>query len=285
MSEEIIIRPLEHWDEYLAVEEMQRTVWQMPDWRDAVPANLLIAMRKNGGILLGAFDGKNIIGFVFSFVGTDESNGALKLKHHSHMLAVVPEYQSRNIGARLKFAQRDMALTQGIDLMTWTYDPLQALNANLNLVRLGAIARHYIPNAYGEMTDGLNAGIPSDRFEAEWWLASSRVVERAQREPQKRDWAQLVRTGAQEIFAIKRDASGFNRVEKEWEPHAPTLILEIPYRINALKAAAPDLAHEWRIRTRDFFSNAFTEGYVCTDFLIAPERAAYVLTRDPGIDA
>ena len=286
MSEsEISIRPVKTWDEYIAIEHLERTVWQMPDWRDAVPANLLITIHKNGGILLGAFDGAKMVGFVFSFIGSEKFDGALKLRHCSHMLAVLPEYQKRQLGARLKFAQRDAALAQNIDLMTWTYDPLQTLNANLNLVRLGAMARRYLPNAYGEMTDGINAGIPSDRFQAEWWLASPQVVERAAREPQRTNWDQLVRAGAQEVFTIKSDAAGFVRVEKEWEPHAPILIAEIPARINALKTAAPALALEWRTRTRDFFTNAFEMGYTCTDFLIAPrdqrERAAYVLTRAP----
>lgn len=282
---EISIRPVKTWDEYLAVEHLERTVWQMPDWRDAVPANLLITIHKNGGILLGAFEGAQMVGFVFSFIGSEKFDSTMKLKHCSHMLGVLPEYQKRQLGARLKFAQREAALAQKIDLMTWTYDPLQALNANLNLVRLGAIARRYIPNAYGEMTDGINAGIPSDRFQPEWWLMSPRVVECIAHERKPTNLDQLVRAGAQEIFTTKFDADGFVRVEKEWEPHAPTLIAEIPARINPLKTAQPALALEWRTRTRDFFTNAFDLGYACTDFLIAKrdpyERAAYVLSRAP----
>ncbi len=286
MSEsEISIRPLKNWDEYLAVEQLQRAVWQMPDWRDAVPANLLVTLHKNGGVVLGAFDGAKMVGFVFSFIGSEEFDGKTKLKHCSHMLAVLPEYQKRKLGARLKFAQRDCVLAQHIELVTWTYDPLQALNANLNLVRLGAIARRYLSNAYGVMTDGINVGMPSDRFQTEWWLAAPRVAERAAREPRVSNWDQLVRAGAQQIFMTKFDSSGLVHIEKEYDPHAPTLIAEIPARINALKTTAPDLALEWRTRTRDFFTNAFELGYVCTDFLIAPgenrERAAYVLTRAP----
>ena len=287
MSEkDLVIRPLQNWDEYLAVEELERRVWQMPDWRDAVPANLLIAIAKSQGIILGAFDGVQLVGFVFSFIGLDAKLEPPKLKQCSHMLAVIPEYQSRKLGAQLKFAQRDVALAQGIDLMTWTFDPLQALNANLNLVRLGAIARRYIPNAYGAMSDGLNAGLASDRFEVEWWLRSARAAERATRAPPRSNWDQLVRTGAQEVFTIQFDSNGFARVEKEWEPHAPILLAEIPSRLSALKAAAPELARDWRARTRDFFTNAFEEGYTCVDFLLATrdgrERAAYVLSRDPG---
>jgi predicted GNAT superfamily acetyltransferase len=135
------------------------------------------------------------------------------------------------------------------------------------------------------MSDGLNAGIASDRFEVEWWLTAPRVVERAAREPQRSTWEQLVRAGAQEVFTLQFDSNGFARVDQEWEPHAPTLLAEIPSRLSELKTAAPDLAHAWRTRTRDFFMNAFSEGYACVDFLIGTrdgqERAAYVLSRAP----
>lgn len=282
----ISIRPFKSWDEFLAAEELQRSIWQMPDWRDSVPANLLITVYKNGGVLLGAFDGSQMVGFVFSFIGSESPNGAMKIKHCSHMLAVLPEYQARKIGTRLKFAQRDVVLAQNINLMTWTYDPLQALNANLNLVRLGAIARLYITEAYGEMTDGLNAGLGSDRFQAEWWLDSQRVVERAKSEPRASDWDSLVRSGAQEIFAVAMDQRGFPIISSASEPNAEMLIAEIPASISAIKSAAPDLAREWRMRTREFFTCAFRQGYAASDFVFATRgnnrRAAYVLTRSPG---
>lgn len=284
----ISIRPLKSWDEFLAAEELQRSIWQMPDWRDSVPANLLITVYKNGGVLLGAFDDDRMVGFVFSFIGSEARNGEMKMKHCSHMLAVLPEYQSRMIGTRLKFAQRDTVLAQHINLITWTYDPLQAGNANLNLVRLGAIARQYINDAYGDMTDRLNAGLASDRFQAEWWLESPRVVERAKREPRASDWASLVNSGAQEIFTIRLDELGFPHIEGVSKPHADTLIAEIPSRISAVKTAVPDLAREWRMRTRDFFKCAFTSGYIATDFVFGTQgndrRAAYVLTRSSSMD-
>ncbi len=285
---DLSIRPLESWDEYLDAEEIQRSVWQMPDWRDSVPANLLITVYKNGGVILGAFDGSKLVGFVFSFVGSDTQNGAMKMKHCSHMLAVLPDYQSRKIGARLKFAQREVVLGQHIDLITWTYDPLQALNANLNLVRLGAIARQYILDAYGEMTDGINAGLGSDRFQVEWWLNAPRVIACAAH-PERNEtksWDSLVRSGAQEIFAVTTDARGFPRVENATEPRAETLIAEIPAHIGALKTSAPDLAREWRMRTREFFTRAFATSYTATDFVFATcgnvRRAAYVLTHAPS---
>lgn len=263
--ERVIIRPLHDWSEYLAAEELQRSVWRMPDWRDAVPANLLITIQKNGGILLGAFDGDRLAGFAFSFVGIDRHLDPPLLKHCSHMLAVLPEYQSRHLGVQLKFRQRELALAQGIELMTWTYDPLLALNAKLNLTRLGAVARRYIPDAYGEMTDGLNAGLASDRFEVEWWLNSARARACAAGAP----FTAGSETGME--WPYVRDAA---------EIDGDNFLVEIPDDLAALKAASPERAREWRSRTRAIFTRAFAVGYTATAFVTAP-RPAYVLTRGP----
>jgi len=282
----ISIRRLKAWDEYLAAEELQRVVWQMPDWRDAVPANLMIAVNKNAGLALGAFtpDGR-LVGLAFGFIGMEWRAGLAKFKHHSHMLAVLPEYQSRKIGIRLKFKQREETLAQGIDLMTWTYDPLQAGNANLNLMHLGAMARRYLPDAYGEMTDGLNAGIASDRFEVEWWLNAPRVKQCAAGQPQRYDWAALLGAGVLEVFRVNLDAHGLPHIESENALHGERLLLEIPASIRAVKTASLDLAREWRARTRDVFRRAFAAGYAAVGFVFMTQdghrRAAYLLSREP----
>jgi predicted GNAT superfamily acetyltransferase len=274
---ELAIRPLKTWDEYLAVEELQRVVWQMPDWRDAVPANLLIAIHKNGGCALGAFDGARVIGFAFSFLALDPPTR--QLKHHSHMLAVLPAYQARKLGARLKWAQRDCARTQNIALMTWTYDPLLALNARLNLAHLGALARRYTPNAYGEMTDGLNAGLASDRFEVEWWLDSPRVNEHAHGATHRAEWnADLPRA-----FDVAFDARDLPRIKRVHPLDGAELLVEIPAHLAAVKSADPELAREWRAATRDVFQNAFANGYCAIDLVTrvegARQRTAYLLTH------
>lgn len=282
----VSIRPLKAWSEYLAAEELQRVVWQMPDWRDVVPANLMIAVNKNAGLALGAFasDGR-LVGLAFGFIGMEKYAGQPKLKHHSHMLAVLPEYQSQKIGVRLKFGQREETLARGIDLMTWTYDPLQARNANLNLMHLGAIARRYLVSAYGEMTDGLNAGIASDRFEAEWWLNAPRARECAAGRPPRLEWDALVRAGAQVVFRVRLDARGLPHIESEDDARGEQLLLEIPAHIGAVKAGSLDLAREWRARTRDAFQRAFAAGYAATGFVFTMQdghsRAAYVLSRAP----
>ncbi len=280
------IRPLSDWNEFLAAEELQRAVWQMPDWRDAVPANFLITALKNGGIVLGAFDAAHLVGLAFSFIALDRHFDPPLLKHHSHMLAVLPEYQGRRIGLELKWQQRDLALAQNIRLMTWTYDPLLGPNANLNLMRLGAIARRYIVNAYGEMTDGLNVGLPSDRFEVEWWLDAPRVrARRAAALPALADWDALVAGGARVVSLDEPEALA-------WDSHVEVLLVEIPPDLAALKAADPASALSWRRRTRAVFQSAFGAGFAATAFIPAaasdaataslPSRAAYVLTRQPA---
>ena len=283
----ISIRALKTPAEFVAAEEVQQRVWQMPDWRDAVPANLLIAVSKGGGTVLGAFaaDG-TLVGLAFSFIGLDAHAEPPKLKHHSHMVAVLPEFRSQGIGIQLKFKQRADALTQGIDLMTWTYDPLQARNANLNLARLGAIARRYIVNAYGEMTDGLNAGLASDRFEVEWWLNTTRVQTCAAGQPLVFNWDDWVRAGAQRVFRTHIDARGLPHIEHADDLRGAQLLVEIPASIGAVKSASLDLAREWRAQTREVFLRAFAVGYAAVGFVFADRdghpRAAYVLSGEPA---
>lgn len=282
----ITFRPMQAWDEYLAAEELQRAVWQMPDWRDAVPANLLITVQKNGGIVLGAFDGTRLVGLAFSFLGYDHHFESPQLKQCSHMLAVLPGYQSRKLGVLLKLKQRELTIAQGIHLMTWTYDPLLALNANLNLTRLGAIARRYVQNAYGEMTDGLNSGLPSDRFEVEWQLDSPRVLERLAGAAARLDWETLVQQGAHLVFETAMDDAS-PRIQHVNPLEGDRLLVEIPSDLGRVKSSDPALAHDWRMRTREVFTRAFAAGYAATDLVFASRepgaRAAYVLTREEAL--
>jgi predicted GNAT superfamily acetyltransferase len=170
----IIIRPLTTHDELLAVEQLQRDAWGVPDI-DVVPLHMLITPPRHGGLLLGAFDGDRLAGFVFGFLGLTPDG---RLKHCSHMAGVHPDYRDHGVGYSLKLAQRDHVLAQGLDLVTWTFDPLETRNAWLNFHKLGVICNTYIRNLYGAMRAAINAGPPSDRFEVEWWIRSERVVER-----------------------------------------------------------------------------------------------------------
>jgi predicted GNAT superfamily acetyltransferase len=255
---EIEIRVCKTWNECVACEELQYVVWGPPDYREVVPAHLLITAVKNGGLLIGAFEQGKMMGFAFGFLGYDHDAGTLRLKHTSHMLGVLPGIRSQGLGAALKWKQREEALKQGLELMTWTYDPLQAINAHLNLTRLGAIARRYIRDAYGEMTDELNAGIPSDRFEVEWFLTSRRVESLADRAESP------VLNDARQIYQVTWDAEGYPFVGEIAELAGSELIVEIPADITEIKRRNLALARQWRAWTRETFERAFSAGYAAT---------------------
>jgi predicted GNAT superfamily acetyltransferase len=150
--------------------EIQLAVWGYADG-DLIPKRVFVVARSIGGQVIGAFVGSTLVGFAMSLPGHRDGRPYL----HSHMLAVLPAYRNRGLGRRMKLAQRDDALARGFDLMEWTFDPLEIKNAHLNIARLGAIARRYLPNFYGPSTSHLQGGLPTDRLVAEWWLRSERV--------------------------------------------------------------------------------------------------------------
>lgn len=281
-SEGIEIRVCKTWEECVQCEEVQRRVWDMPDFRDVVPASFLITAAKNGGLLIGAFQGARMIGFAFGVLGSEGAGETRRLKHTSHMLGVLPDVRVKGLGALLKWRQREEALKQGLDLMTWTYDPLQAVNAYLNLARLGAIARRYTRDAYGEMTDALNAGIASDRFEVEWFLTHERVAAR-----QTRAALTEIPRDANIVFRIEWRDGTLPVITDENPLHGALLGVEIPSDLNALKAQDRALAAAWRERTRSTFERAFALGYAATDVLRVRDAAGrprvyYLLTRFDG---
>ena len=177
---EWILHILETPEEMTAVEQLQRLVWAAPDI-EIVPKDILLAMVHNGGVAIGAYLGTDLIGVTFGFPGTYATPDGPRLKHHSHILAVHPDWASKGIGFALKRAQWQMVRKQGIDRITWTYDPLLSRNAHLNIARLGAVCSTYLRSEYGEMKDGLNAGLPSDRFQVDWWINTTRVWRRISR--------------------------------------------------------------------------------------------------------
>lgn len=179
------IAPLTNLDQYERCVELQLAVWGYSDG-DLVPRRMFLLAQHIGGQVLGAFvlepgeADETIVGFALAWPGY--RNGKPYL--HSHMLAVLPEYRNLGLGRRLKLAQRDDALARGIDLMEWTYDPLEIKNAHLNIARLGAISRRYEENFYGASSSPLQGGLPTDRLYAEWWLRSPRVTSILNGEPQ-----------------------------------------------------------------------------------------------------
>lgn len=247
-TSDITIRQIETFAELRAVEELQKNVWGIPDL-DVVPVTQLIAAKAAGGVLLGAFDRKTLVGFVYGFVAKE--NG--ELAHHSHMLAVKHAYRNFNLGYKLKLAQREAVLAQGIDLITWTFDPLQSLNAYFNFTKLGVVSDRYLVNFYGEDAASFLHQSGTDRLWVKWHLASERVVQR------------------------------LNSTKPSLENPSDKLLIEIPGNINAVQQESPELAFEWRARTRRAFTEALRAGYAVKDFFRETRSAEtvgiYVLGR------
>ena len=159
---------------------LQKTIWGFDD-ADLLPFRLFVVATKIGGQLLGAFAAGRMIAFCVAIPGL-KKQGEVYL--HSHMLGVLPEYRNAGVGRQLKLRQRDDALARGIDLIEWTFDPLDVKNAHFNIERLGTIVRRYLRNQYGVSSSVLHGGLPTDRCVAEWWIDKPRpnaeVIERIQ---------------------------------------------------------------------------------------------------------
>jgi predicted GNAT superfamily acetyltransferase len=166
----IVIRHCRGIPEFEACIRVEREVWKSSDI-DIVPTPLFVVASETGGQVLGAFQGADLVGFTLAICGWRARRPFL----HSHMTAVLPAHRDSGIGRRLKLYQREDALARGINLVEWTFDPLVTKNAYFNFMRLGAIARRYIPNAYGITTSPLHGSLPTDRLVAEWHLRSDRV--------------------------------------------------------------------------------------------------------------
>ena len=293
------IRPVADHAEYHAVERLQAEVWNLPDV-EIVPLHVLVTAAKNGGLLLGAFDGDRLAGFVFGFPGLTPEG---RLKHCSHMAGVHPAYRDQNLGYWLKLAQREAVLAQGIDLITWTFDPLEARNAWLNFRKLGAVCNTYLRNVYGDMRDGLNAGLPSDRLQVDWWIGSERVEGRLRvgedspssisslggRRAGSGD-AEVAREGdspsSNSSLRGRRAGSGSDPLSL-WDCLRPGVgrdgvrekrtSIEIPASFQSIKSTDMSLALQWRMETRRAFEDAFASGYVVTDVLREGDLRRYVL--------
>ena len=249
--------------DYAACVELQRLTWGR-DFSDVVPASMLKVTQKAGGIAAGAFaaDG-GLLGFIYGLTGYVEGRPF----HWSHMLAVNPAARDLGLGTRLKLYQREILLAAGIDEVRWTYDPLEARNANLNLNHLGGEIAEYVEEMYeGEMGD-LARGIGTDRFIVSWRIASERVaralVDQRQGEADRFREAPVANPGAAE-----RDL-----------PAEPRVRVEIPENIQAVKVERPETAMGWRMSTRQAFETYLARGYKVEVFYREAGRCFYGLER------
>lgn len=243
----------------------------------AVPPQLLLAVAHNGGfVALGYVEGDDApAGFVFGFLGIYDFH----FRHHSHMLAVRERHRRSGLAVKLKEAQRDHCLDQGIDTVAWTMDPLEARNAHFNFAKLGTFARTYGRDWYGDMPDRLNAGLPSDRLYIEWRIATDHADRRLRGADEIPSLEGAEGEGVRWLLAATGDAPG---------PAGPLggdshLLVAIPSDFQAIKARDRDLALRWRHAVREALEPAFAAGYAAVEFLRSADRArgAYLLVKQP----
>jgi predicted GNAT superfamily acetyltransferase len=262
-----LIRDVAGEAEHHAIEEIQKEAWGFNDL-DIVPAATLIATQHAGGIVLGAFEGDFMIGFAYAFPAFEEGRTSM----HSHMLAVRTEYRNCRAGFYLKLAQRERTLEKGLDEITWTFDPLQSLNAHLNFSKLGVVSRRYLVNFYGEASSSpLHQGFGTDRLWVSWRLNSDRVKQCISRTPSHR---------AAKVVAASNDAGSLIQSALIYSEGARPLLgdfsgglsakrctIEIPHDINSIKKREPKLGTEWRVATRAAFLAAIEAGFLVEDFV------------------
>ena len=272
MADRLRVKTLASFKDFERLLDIQRAVWNHGDL-DVTPVHQFALSSLMGAILLGAFVGRELAGFVYSFPAVFKG----EVCQHSHLLAVLPRYQGHGLGKALKRAQREEAVRRGYRLVTWTYDPLQARNANFNLRTLGAISRTYVRNFYG-MTPSLclGPGIPTDRMLIEWPVRDRRVKDRLEGkgkrpayDPDRLPKAMERRGGAVAPFF----RPGRTRLDLEGK----TLLAEVPRDIKAL-AGRPDLIAEWQRGLRRVMTEYFGRGYHAGHFLCG-DRAFYVLIK------
>lgn len=277
------IRILETIEEMEQVEGLQRLVWPGSD-ADILPGHILLTFAHNGGLVLGAFDGPQLAGMLVGFIGLYQLPDGPQPKHCSHELGVHPDYQNSGIGFALKRAQWQMLRQQGLSLATWTYDPLLSRNAHLNIARLGAVCNTYLPNYYGEMRDGLNSGLESDRFQVDWWLNTRRVSRRLGRRPRPGlGFDHYASADTPALYRVTHSPGAFPRPPEHFSAPQDSLVLaEIPSDFPKLKRGDFPLARAWRSFSRLVFSECFAQGYLVTDFIYESDptpRSYYILAH------
>jgi chorismate synthase len=252
-----------------ALESLQIDIWQTTE--GIVPGEIFFIAIKNGGTVLVAYDldgdSNKPVGFAFSIIGLTKDG---KLRHHSHQAGVLAHYRDQNLGYKLKLAQREVALKQDIPWMIWTCDPLESRNAKFNFHKLGAVCNTYYEHLYGDMS-GINEGLPSDRFQPDWFMDSEHVIKRLAGEG--------LSTFADTLKEAQIIEASNLRPAENWKLAGKTILLEIPTHFQAIKTSDKDLALAWRMFSRQVFNQAFAGGYSVTDFFLEQSRGYYVLEQ------
>ena len=254
---DVEVRDVRGADEMRACQGVQRRAWGITEDGYVVPVATMAAAQRVGGLVLGAFQGQQLVGFSFAFLG--RLDGRLVL--YSQLTGVEPGLQGTGVGRQLKFEQRRRAREAGLESVVWAFDPLQASNASFNLAVLGATTRTYEVDLYGPRTDALNAGLATDRLLVEWPTSG---------EPHgvdARDWS-----SAPDLIDTAPPPRALPST------NARRLRLAIPADLSRVKAD-PALAVEWQEQVRAAFQSAFGAGYVAVGFTRGEHGPAYLLER------
>jgi predicted GNAT superfamily acetyltransferase len=246
MTEQLVVRKCESLADLKRCCELQRVIWKEGDL-DVEPVTIMVVAAHTGGQVLGAFYGDELVGFTEALVGVNDGQPYL----HSHVTGVAEGYRDKGVGRALKLFQRTEALSRGLRLIQWTFDPLETRNAHFNLNCLGAISRQFIPNLYGVTSSPLHRGLPTDRLLAEWHLDSQRVKK-------------LVAEG--------------NAAPLPGEATAPTV--QLPAELEEWKRSDLPKVIQIQDRIRQEFSKWFAKGYAAVGIQVSLEGATYQLSSE-----
>jgi predicted GNAT superfamily acetyltransferase len=274
---DIQIRDLTEIDEFRQVVGLEKAIWGYTDEGDLVTVPVFIFTVHRGATLIGAFDGERMIGFAYAVVGMKQGRPMM----WSHMAGVLSEFRG-GVGFKLKLAQRERALAQGYDLIEWTFDPMQAMNAHFNFAKLGGVVEEYAPNFYGESTSALHRGTPTDRVVLSWKITAPHVVRRIEQ--------------ASATFRVKSheiaDAPIVNTtaLDGDWRKNKTIDLaikerrvwIEIPTGFTEMQQRAPERALAWRMDVRQMFEEYLAKGYRAVDFVLQREAGfgRYLLAKD-----
>ena len=260
-----MITELKELDDLRALERLFADIWGRPG-ESPIVSDVLMALVHSGNYVAGAQVDGRLVGGLVGWLGGSPPD---QLLLHSHILGVVAD--GRGLGFELKQHQRRWCLERGVKLMEWTFDPLVRRNAYFNFNKLGAEAREYLVNFYGEMTDGINAGEESDRLLVSWRLDSPQAVEAAAGRPHDPVAQDLERWKVDSLVSL-----GPGGEPVELSSTARVVVCQTPEDIVALRRSDPQLARSWRIAVRNALSSAFDSGYAVTG---ATRTGWYVLER------
>jgi predicted GNAT superfamily acetyltransferase len=255
----VVIRELESFDDLLKVGPLEQEVWGLAH-EDVLPLTMIVATKAAGSVWVGAFDGKDLVGFAFGFPGIEHG----RIMIHSHMLAVRNQYRDLDLGYKLKLAQREKVLALKIREMTWTFDPLQSKNAHLNFAKLGVISQSYRIDFYGPSTSSVLHQNSTDRLWVRWPMASRRVQQRLLGQDQR---AETLDTLSRLIPLIRFNGDGRpERTDLSAALSRQRIAIEIPSDIGSIEGKDIVLARFWRDETRWAFTEALKGGFFVAEF-------------------